>query len=236
MNAKAELIPAGQPSTDVAVRAREAHEKLQKRLRGARYDWAELGIALAEARRMIDAGEIEVEGATGDKRFGAWMEANGLGEYTRQQRCFLVQMGKILSDSARRHLNLLEEITNDSPEHWVRKHKALYPERHDALFPSGKGIPRREPAEVVEQRRTMAAMNAQAKDAIFHCKGLIGAQRRDVATELFDGDLRAVAEWIRMTFHRQHPDLLEILSEQIEFHRKLNEDFNVKISFKGDAK
>ena len=236
MNAKAELIPAGQPSTDVAVRAREAHERLQERMKGARYDWAELGIALAEARRMIDAGEIEVEGKTGDKKFGAWMEANGLGEYTRQQRSYLVQMGKILTDDGGRHLTLLEEITNDGPARWVRAFKERYPEQHDALFSRGKGIPHREPAEVAEQRRTMAAMNAQAKDAIFHCKGLMGAQRRDVATELFDGDLRAVAEWIRVTFHRKYPDLIEILSEQIEDHRKLNEDFNVKFSFKGGAK
>ena len=59
MNAKAELIPAGQSSTDVAVRAREAHERLQGRMDGARYDWAELGIALFEARKMIEAGDIE---------------------------------------------------------------------------------------------------------------------------------------------------------------------------------
>lgn len=234
MNAKAELIPAGQHSTDVAVRAREAHDRLQERMKGARYDWAELGIALAEARRMIDAGDIEAEGRNPSERFGKWLEANGLGIYTRQQRSYLIQMGKILCDDSSRHTKLLEEITTDNPACWVRAFKKRYPERKAELF--GGGGHKIDPPETLEQRRTKAAMDAQAKDAIFHCKGLTGEQRRRVATELFDGDLRAVAEWVRVTFYRKHNNLVEILSEQLEVDRKINEDFNVKFSIKGGAK
>ena len=135
---QAELILMGQDSTDPVVAGREAWESVKQADKGRQYYWAKIGAALLQGRQYCESDECAIEGKTANHRFGAWCDQNGFGDMDRRYRTCAMQMGRILIDTQRCQLNILDEITNAAVIHWVATYRKQYPDHYAELFPPRK--------------------------------------------------------------------------------------------------